>query len=215
MRKLSGWHACPGNTATPWRDNGDAMLPLIFLIGTAALQADVVQYRIEPAGDKLITLEVEKTGLMRGKKHVIVFPKYGGTLAFDAASPANSKVEVTIDSRSAEVRDTWLSAKDQKKVRDEALNNMLAASQYPEMRFASTKVTPAGGNRFQVDGTLTIRGIGKPVRLDVTFDPATLGIAGSGVFKMTSYSLKPPSAGLGTVGTKDEMTATISARAAK
>jgi polyisoprenoid-binding protein YceI len=191
------------------------MLALLLLTASAAVQAEVVPYRIEPAGGKLITLEVEKTGLMRGKKHVIVFPKYGGKLLFDAAAPANSKVEVTIDSRSAEVRDTWLSEKDQKKVRDEALNNMLAASQYPEMRFASTKVTPAGGNRFEVEGTLTIRGIGKPVRLDVTFDPATLDISASSAFKMTSYSLKPPSAALGAIGTRDEMTATIIAKAAK
>ncbi len=197
-------------------DNRIAMFALLpFLLCTVAAHADVVQYRIQPASDKLITLEVEKTGLLRGKKHVIVFPKYAGTLAFDAAAPENSKVELSIDSRSVEVRDTWLSEKDQKKVREQTLTEMLSVSKYPEMRFASTKVTAAGANKFSVDGTLTIRGIGKPVRLEVTFDPATLDIKGNGAVKLTSYSLKPPSAGLGTVGTKDEMKAIFDVRAAK
>ncbi len=188
---------------------------LILLLATPAVGAEAVAYRIEPAAGKEILLEVEKTGLLRGKKHLIAFPKYSGTLSFDRAAPGNSKVELAIDSRAAQVRDTWLSEKDQKKVRDEALNNMLAVSRHPEMRFASTRVEPGGGNRYRVEGTLTIRGIGKPVTLDVTFDPVTLDIDGTSVFKMTSYSLKPPSAALGAVGTRDEMTAAFHVRAVK
>ena len=38
---------------------------------------------------------------------------------------------------------------------------------HPEMRFRSTKVVPVAGNRFRVEGDLTIRGVTRPVALDV------------------------------------------------
>lgn len=186
-----------------------------MLIGTAGLRAENIQYKIQPADGKAIHLEVEKTGLMRGKKHDIVFPKYYGTLSFDEKAPENSRVELTIDPASLQVWDKWLSEKDQKKVRHEAVNNLLAVTKFPQMRFASTRVAPAGGNRYTVEGTLTVKGIGRPVTLEATFDPSSLAIAGKGAFKMTAYGLKPPSAGLGTVGTKDEMTVTFDVAASK
>lgn len=191
------------------------MFALVFLFVSAAASAETTQYKIQPSGDKAIHLEIEKTGLMRGKKHDLVFPKYYGTLSFDDKAPENSRVELTIDPNSLQVWDKWLSEKDQKKVREHTLSEMLAVSKFPEMRFASTKVTAAGGNRYSVEGTLTVRGIGKPVKLDVTFDPASLAVSGKGSFKLTSYSLKPPSAALGAVGTRDEMTVIFDILAAR
>ncbi|MBI3680111.1 MAG: YceI family protein [Acidobacteria bacterium] len=183
------------------------MAPVLLLLAAGALLAQPAEYRIEPGGDNQIALDVEKTGLMKGKKHHFVFPRYQGKLVFDAGNPSNSRVELKIDSASVVCHDTWLSPKDLKKVIDYTLKDMLAVRQYPEMRFQSSKVTALGNNRFTVDGTLTIRGIGKPATLDVTLESGKLLFDGKSVVKLTNYGLKPPSAGLGTVGTKDEMTA--------
>ena len=39
----------------------------------------------------------------------------------------------------------------------------------PEITFKSSKVTPAGKDKYNVDGTLTLRGVSKPVTLPVEF----------------------------------------------
>lgn len=191
------------------------MVPAILLLLASAAFAQPVEYRIAPGGDNLIKLEVEKTGLFKGKKHVFEFTKLSGKLSYDAQTPANSKVDLTVDAATFIVKDDWVNDKDKKKVLDEARNNMLKVGQYPEMRFTSSKVTPQGGNKFQVDGTLTIRGIAKPITIDAMLDPEKIVISGKSVFKMTGYGMKPPSAGLGTIGTKDDMTATFKVAAAK
>lgn len=191
------------------------MVPAIFLLLASAAFAQPVEYRIATGGDNVIKLEVEKTGLFKGKKHVFHFTKMSGKLSYDAQTPANSKVDFVVDAGTFEVKDDWVNDKDKKKVFDETRNNMLKAGQYPEMRFTSTKITPQGGNKYQVEGTLTIRGTGKPVTIDAMLDPDKVVISGKSVFKMTAYGMKPPSAALGAIGTKDDMVATFKVAAAK
>jgi polyisoprenoid-binding protein YceI len=182
---------------------------LLLVLSLSAAWAQNVDYKIESGGDNRIGLEAEKTGLMKGKKHVFEFAKFSGKLSYDAGNPANSRVELKIDASSVTTKDNWLGPKDLKKVMDYTVNDVLLTKKYPEMRFQSTKVTPKGGNQFSVEGTLTIRGNAKSVVLDTTLDPSKMTIDGKGVFKLTGYGIKPPSAGLGTVGTKDEVTATF------
>lgn len=40
---------------------------------------------------------------------------------------------------------------------------------YPKVAFLSTKVVPTAGNEYKVTGNLTIRGVAKPVTLNVRF----------------------------------------------
>ncbi|PZA07584.1 MULTISPECIES: YceI family protein [unclassified Meiothermus] len=44
--------------------------------------------------------------------------------------------------------------------------DFLHAEQYPEIRFASTQIEPLGGNRYRIQGNLTIRDVTKPVTLE-------------------------------------------------
>ncbi|MBI4902836.1 MAG: YceI family protein [Acidobacteria bacterium] len=185
------------------------MRPVLLLLVASALSAQTVDYRIESGGDNRLTLEVEKTGLMKGKKHLFDFPKFSGKLAYDAQAPANTRVELKIDATGVTTKDTWLGPKDLKKVSDYTVNDVLMTKQYPEIRFQSTKVTAKGAGQFSIEGTLTIRGNGKPVVLDAKLDAGTMVIDGKGVFKLTGYGIKPPSAALGAVGTKDDVTASF------
>jgi polyisoprenoid-binding protein YceI len=98
-------------------------------------------------------------------------------------------------------------------VQEFARKDMLNAERYPSMTFDSSSISehlrvdgPAG--EFEVKGTLTIRNVGKPVMIRVRIEPrpdGTLRFTGESKIKLTDYGLKPPSAALGTVGTKDEM----------
>jgi polyisoprenoid-binding protein YceI len=69
--------------------------------------------------------------------------------------------------------------------------------EYPEITFVSTSVEPTGDNAFKVTGDLTIRGVTKPVTLDVEFtgsatDPLgnlRIGFEGSGVINRKDWGV--------------------------
>lgn len=89
------------------------------------------------------------------------FEDYAGTIEFDAANPANSKVNVTIQVASIDTKEAQ---------RDGHLksDDFFSAEKFPTITFVSTKITPKGGEDFQVEGDLTIRDVTKSVVLPVT-----------------------------------------------
>ncbi len=139
---------------------------------------------------------------------MFLFQKFDGHLELDLTKPEASKIELNIDSRSLICKDDWLSAGDLKKVEQTASDDMLAVKKYPSMVFISSSIKALGGNRFEAIGVLTIRALPAPVnvavQLDAT-DPASLRLYGSAVIRLTDYKLKPPSALLGAIGTRNEM----------
>ncbi len=167
---------------------------LVFsLLATVGFAAE---WKLAPATANTVDLFVEKTGMMSGKKHWFRFPQLTGAFSTDPA-----KVELRFDVKAMQCFDTWLSAKDQKKVLEHALGKeTLDVAKYPEVTFSSTAV-----DGEKVTGNLTIRGVSKPVT--VTVKAVGEGqYEGSAVFKMTDFGIKPAKAALGAIGTKDEMT---------
>jgi polyisoprenoid-binding protein YceI len=180
----------------------------ILAIPGGLLQADPRTYEIRPSEGARLELTVEKTGLYSGRKHVFTFERYSGTMTFDPDDPANSSVSVAIESGSIACHDTWVSGKDLQKIMQEATRNMLAADRFPAITFQSSTVESTGNGTYQVMGTLTIRGISKPAKLAVTAmtsGKSQLTFEGGSVVRLTDYGLKPPSAVLGAIGTKNEM----------
>ena len=158
---------------------------------------DTAVYRIQPADDASTALTVEKTGLLSGKKHLFTFSRYVGTLQFNRQWLERSSVQLSISSASIECQDTWINERDRKKVTDVALNDMLGASQYPEIVFRSTRIQGTGGGPLQVDGELTIRGRTKPVVVKVSVNMGQndrVIVKGEARIRLTDYGLKPPSA---------------------
>jgi polyisoprenoid-binding protein YceI len=168
------------------------------------LAVAAVPYQIGPAPGSRLSLEVYKSGLWNGRKHSFTFERYQGSLLYDAGAPEHSQVRFTVDAASIALRDAWVNEKDRDKIVKFALTQMLHADRYPELEFSSTRITPAGLGHFEVQGTLGMAGISKPVSVQVTLG-ADLSIEGSARLKMTDWGMKPPSAALGTIGTRDEM----------
>jgi len=173
----------------------------------ALLTLLLANYSAGPAPPNHFTLEVEKTGVMKGKKHVFRFPKYLGTLQYDAKSPANSKVEFTLDGASMVNEDDWVKESDREKILEWGLNKMIEVKQHPEIRFVSDHVNVNGPNRFNVSGALTMRGVSRPAVIAVTTQDQgrALKLEGSSTVNMKDWGMKPPTAALGAVGTKPEM----------
>jgi polyisoprenoid-binding protein YceI len=88
--------------------------------------------------------------------------KFSGTLVL-AEDPADSKATVSIDATSVDTRD---------ENRDAHLrtNDFFDVENHPTWTFSSTSIKPDGPSEFKVDGDLTIRGVTKPVTLDVSLE---------------------------------------------
>jgi polyisoprenoid-binding protein YceI len=98
-----------------------------------------------------------------------------------------------------------VSANDLKKIEKTARTEMLDVSRFPALRFESTSIRQTGPDRFEVSGTLTVRDKSRAVVLAV-MKTGDRSYRGSTKIRLTDFGLKPPSAALGLVGTKDEMT---------
>jgi polyisoprenoid-binding protein YceI len=97
------------------------------------------------------------------------FDEYSGTIVTDPAFERSS-VNVTIDAASV---DTHMPVRDNQ-VRSA---DFLDVEHFPNITFVSTGVRSENGRNF-VDGDLTIRGVTRPVTLDLTvngFSPDTFG----------------------------------------
>jgi polyisoprenoid-binding protein YceI len=95
------------------------------------------------------------------------FNEFEGSLTIDADDPTRSSGRVTIQAASIDTRN---------EDRDAHLrsNDFFAMEQYPEITFESTSIESAGDDRYRVTGDLTIRGVTKPVTVDVEFTGAAI-----------------------------------------
>jgi polyisoprenoid-binding protein YceI len=123
---------------------------------TKAPAAALVTYQIDPVHSELSFRIRHLLGRVAG-----TFGEWGGTVAVDSATPANSKVDVTIKTASI---DTRVDARD-KHLRSA---DFFAADSFPAMTFRSTSVA-VNGKQIRVGGDLTIRGKTKPVVLVGTY----------------------------------------------
>src|SRR5207244_6583633 len=90
------------------------------------------------------------------------FDDFAGTVVADAAMPEAATVEFTIKTASI---DTANEGRD----KDLRSANFFEVEKYPEITFKSSRITPRGGDRYDVTGTLTMHGVSKEVTLPVTF----------------------------------------------
>ncbi len=88
------------------------------------------------------------------------FTKLSGSARYDPAGAKNDSVEVIIEPASVDTR---------VEMRDNDLrsDHFFDVQKYSTMTFRSTKIESPGANRLKIAGDLTIRGVTKPVTLEV------------------------------------------------
>ncbi len=132
----------------------------LFALAGAAFAAPVT-YRIDPNHTDVIA-QWSHFGLSNPSAH---FGKADGTLVYDAENVSASSVNVTLPlsglNSFVERFDAHLRSAD-----------FFEAEKYPDATFRSTRVEAAGEGKLKVTGELTIKGITKPVVLDVTLNGA-------------------------------------------
>jgi polyisoprenoid-binding protein YceI len=99
--------------------------------------------------------------LMVSKVHGY-FTKWSGSLDFDEQKPSSSHAEVQIEVSSVDTREPQ---------RDAHLRtgDFFEVEKHPKMTFKSTAVERTGEGEFKVTGDLTLRGVTRPVVLDVEY----------------------------------------------
>jgi polyisoprenoid-binding protein YceI len=93
------------------------------------------------------------------------FDRFTASVDGDPADPASARISAKIEVGSVNTREPK---------RDDHLRSgdFFDAAKFPEMTFASTKVEKVSANKAKVTGNLTLRGVTKPVVLDVEYtDP--------------------------------------------
>lgn len=122
---------------------------------TAALAADYVQ----APGSSLAFAGTYQGEVFTGK-----FPGFTTTFRFDPKQLATSKLQVSIPLATAvtsnedydgELRGT----------------SFFDSAKFPRATYVATMFRALGGNRYAADGTLSLRGISKPVVLEFTWTP--------------------------------------------
>jgi polyisoprenoid-binding protein YceI len=118
------------------------------------------------------------------------FADFSGTIHADGSNPSASKVELSIAVTSvdtaSEQRDAHLRT-----------NDFFDAETYPTITFTSTAIEPTGDTTFNVTGDLTIRGVTRPVTLEVEFTGAAkdpwggerIGFEGSTVINRKDFGV--------------------------
>lgn len=150
-----------------------------------------------------ITASLQHLGL---SYYTIRFKTYDATVTFDPANIAASKVTATVkpgdllvgypgDYAAGHPGSKFTSWE------EDLINstNFLDAGQFPTATFVSTAVEASGERSAKVTGDLTLKGVTKPVTLDVTFSGETashpfskvpaIGFSAVGTFKRTDFGL--------------------------
>jgi polyisoprenoid-binding protein YceI len=89
------------------------------------------------------------------------FKHWQGALSVDDAEVPNSSVEVVVFTDSLQMLDTQQTAM----LKD---SDFFDVEKFPKMIFESKKIERTGENAFKVEGDITLRGITRPMTLDVT-----------------------------------------------
>ncbi len=134
-------------------------LTTALLVPTGASAADPTSWRLDPVHTQVV-FYVDHLGFSNGIGRVRI---RDGWLRFDAGDWNAAAVEVVL------ALDT-LDMGDPKWSRTVRSAQFLDVERWPEARFTSTSVDQVAPDRAIVHGTLELRGVGKPVALDVTFN---------------------------------------------
>ncbi|WP_217438551.1 YceI family protein [Fertoeibacter niger] len=151
-----------------------AMLALLAGMGAqpaiaqGASDAPAGNYALDLAHGRLL-FRVNHLGFSR---YTALFTRFDAALVFDPAAPESMSVTATVDTASLETHypdasfdfNAILTGPD-----------FLDAAAFPQITFASTAVKQTGPQTADVTGDLTLRGVTKPVTLNVTFNGGYAG----------------------------------------
>jgi polyisoprenoid-binding protein YceI len=134
---------------------------IVLILGVLALPAFAADYTVATGS----TLGF--TSGFQGQSFDGTFRKFDAAISYDAANLAASKFDVTVDLASVVTGDSD---------RDGALpdSDFFNVAKFPQAHFVTTGFRQSGSDVI-ADGTLSLKGVSKPVSLSVKFTPKGAG----------------------------------------
>jgi polyisoprenoid-binding protein YceI len=129
---------------------------LVFALAAASLQAEPTNWKIDTSHSAAqFSVKHMMVSTVRGH-----FGTMAGTVVYDAANPAATRVDATVDVTTIDTRN---------EKRDAHLKSadFFEAEKFPQMTFKSKSAKPAGTGKMMVTGDLTIKGTTKEVVFEV------------------------------------------------
>ena len=168
----------------------------------AALLPLAAQDRTIDTERSTITIHAGKAGLLSaaGHEHWVNAPISAGTFS-DSSSP---RIEFTVQTASIRVKpDPQIDSTTEAKIQKDMEEMSLDTAHFHEIKFQSSHIEKAAEGEWSVDGTLSLHGVSKPVRVNVT----RVGEAYTGrtILKQTDFGIKPVSLAGGTIKIKNEI----------
>lgn len=144
------------------------VLAVALAVSAPAYAAPAPAWTVDKAASKVSFSSSFDGGAFTGQ-----FRSWNAAIRFDPANLAGSSVTATFDTASAATGDA---------TRDQALPepDWFSAKAFPKATFTASSFKALGGGKYQAIGTLTVRGVTKPLTL-----PFTLVITGD-TARMTS-----------------------------
>lgn len=135
-----------------------------------SMAAAFVAVSLAASGAALADVDLSKSKVTAVSKQMNVptegvFKKFFAQVKFDPAKAAQGSAQVTIDIASYDLGDKMYN--DQVAGKD-----WFDAKAYPQATFVSTAIAPAGGNKYNVTGKLTIKGKTETLTVPVTVTQA-------------------------------------------
>lgn len=151
---------------------------IVAISAAAFSQAALADQVLVPA-QSAVNFEAKQMGVPL-KGH---FKKFDAKIAFDAAKPEASKIHFSIDTGSA-----TMGAKETDAELPKA--DWFNVAKFPQATFDSSAVKALGGGKFQVDGTLTIKGNAQKVSLPVTLTQSGTTTTATGTLPLKRLTFK-------------------------
>ncbi len=139
-----------------------AMLAAVaFPFAGNATAGEAVHYSLDPVHTRVM-FAIEHAGF---SKAIGTVSGSTGSLEFDPDDWRSAKLQARVPMARVDLGDAaWNKAT--------LAGNLLDVEDHPSAEFVSTRVEPVGPGRASVHGTLTLRGVSRPIVLDVTLNAA-------------------------------------------
>jgi polyisoprenoid-binding protein YceI len=162
-RKPSRWPTTTRDDARGWRRARMFLvalaLPALLLAAAAPAFAQAQRYELDPVHTRVM-FALSHAGYSQA---IGTVSGSTGTFAFDPQDWRSARVEVSVPMARLDLGDAkWNKAA--------LAANLLNARDHPDATFSSSRIEPIDDRHASVFGTLTLHGVAREVKLDVTFN---------------------------------------------
>ena len=154
------------------------MKPLLLALAAATLAGPALAQQVLPAQSEIAFVSRQMGVPVEGK-----FKQWTAQIAFDPKNAAAGKVGFSIQTGSASFGSPETDAEVPKAP-------WFNAAKFPTASFASSAIKPLGGGKFEVAGTLSIKGSTQPAVVPVTVTQAGATSTASGSFTIKRLDFK-------------------------